>query len=406
MKIRSFTCFYHPGKPDSVSELTRVTELRQAGIQRLTASGYQIQTSRLVTNPFPEWLSGFSIDQVVPQVLQMEKAASDLGYDFLSLGPALPEFPEAYALIPELMKATQNIFFCAVMATMSRGVNLTAVRACAEIISNCALLSADGFANTRFTACANVPPFVPFFPAAYHSGGEPVFGLAIECADLAIEAFTGVPSLEEGRRRLLDTLNSHGEALGGICEALSSTFRVRFAGMDFSLAPFPNDWCSLGAAIELLGPDRFGMAGTLAAAAYLADTLDRGKWKRTGFNGLMLPVLEDSRLGLRSTDGSLTLKDLLLCSAVCGCGLDTVPLPGDITIDQLTAILVDVAALALRLDKPLTARLMPIPGKTTGTLTAFDFGYFANSGVIAPNAASITGLMAAEQSFNLKPRWK
>jgi len=70
-----------------------------------------------------------------------------------------------------------------------------------------------------------------------------------------------------------------------------------------------------------------------------------------------MPVLEDATLAQRAEEGTLTVKDLLLYSAVCGTGLDTVPLPGDTTNEQITAILLDLSALALRLDKPLTARL-------------------------------------------------
>jgi uncharacterized protein (UPF0210 family) len=67
---------------------------------------------------------------------------------------------------------------------------------------------------------------------------------------------------------------------------------------------------------------------------------------------------------------------------VCGTGLDTVPLPGDIGEEELAGILLDVAALALRWDKPLTARLMPVPGARAGDLTAFDFEYFENGRVL------------------------
>jgi hypothetical protein len=68
---------------------------------------------------------------------------------------------------------------------------------------------------------------------------------------------------------------------------------------------------------------------------------------------------------------------------VCGTGLDTVPLPGDVSEGELAGNLLDVAALALRLDKPLTARLMPIPGAKAGDLTEFDFPYFSNGQVLA-----------------------
>jgi hypothetical protein len=108
----------------------------------------------------------------------------------------------------------------------------------------------------------------------------------------------------------------------------------------------------------------------------------------------MLPVLEDAVLAGRSKEGLLTVNDLLLWSAVCGTGLDTVPLPGDVTEDELAGILLDMAALAVRLDKPLTARLMPVPGLKAGDVTAFDFGYFANGQVLAVKGAGSPGLFA------------
>ncbi|MEJ5203020.1 MAG: DUF711 family protein, partial [Anaerolineales bacterium] len=100
----------------------------------------------------------------------------------------------------------------------------------------------------------------------------------------------------------------------------------------------------------------------------------------------------------------LTLKDLLLYSAVCGAGLDTVPLPGDVTSEQLAAVLLDVAALAMRLNKPLTARLMPIPGKQRGEFTSFDFAYFANGGILDVPAAPLGRLFTQNGTCSLRPR--
>ncbi|HEX9617658.1 MAG TPA: DUF711 family protein, partial [Anaerolineales bacterium] len=96
--------------------------------------------------------------------------------------------------------------------------------------------------------------------------------------------------------------------------------------------------------------------------------------------------------------------DLLLYSAVCGTGLDTVPLPGDVTVGQLQAILLDLAALAQRLEKPLTARLMPIPGKAAGEDTGFDFAYFANSRVLSVRAEPLGGLLAGDETWQLRSR--
>jgi len=97
----------------------------------------------------------------------------------------------------------------------------------------------------------------------------------------------------------------------------------------------------------------------------------------------MLPVLEDSVLAQRWSEGALTLDDLLAYSAVCGTGLDVVPLPGDITQTQLERIIGDMATLAVRLRKPLSARLLPVTGKKAGERTEFDDPFLVNA-VIQP----------------------
>jgi uncharacterized protein (UPF0210 family) len=107
----------------------------------------------------------------------------------------------------------------------------------------------------------------------------------------------------------------------------------------------------------------------------------------------MMPILEDAVLAERVAEGILTVPEALQYSAVCGTGLDTVPLPGDIGREQLEGILLDVAALAVALDKPLTARLMPVPGKRAGERTEFDFPYFANTAVMSVRGSGAGELM-------------
>ena len=85
-----------------------------------------------------------------------------------------------------------------------------------------------------------------------------------------------------------------------------------------------------------------------------------------------MPVLEDTRLAQLWGEGALSMDQLLAYSAVCGTGLDTIPLPGDVTTNQLARIIGDVASLSVKLSKPLSARLLPVAGEKPGDLTAFD----------------------------------
>lgn len=119
----------------------------------------------------------------------------------------------------------------------------------------------------------------------------------------------------------------------------------------------------------------------------------------------MLPLLEDSIPAERHAQEPLSLESLLLYSAVCGTGRDTIPLPGDLTRQEMASIVVDVAALAMRLDKPLTARLMPIPGKKAGDPTGFSFPFFANSRVLSPRRGDAGRILAkADWIGHLTPR--
>ena len=68
-------------------------------------------------------------------------------------------------------------------------------------------------------------------------------------------------------------------------------------------------------------------------------------------------------------------------SAVCGLGLDCVPVPGDVSAEKLTALFLDVAALAFRLGKPLSARIFPVPGLQAGDRCAFENPFLCDCAV-------------------------
>jgi len=402
MKIRSITYFCTPGWPLNDKILRLAGSFLQEARTIFTEAGYEVQTTRLATTPFPKMLQ--KMTDVPALARTLDRLLPELGVDYAALGPALPAIPESYPVIPEAIATSENVFFSALMADRQNGLDLTAICRCAEIIVRLAPVESNGFANLRFAALANVLPGAPFFPAAYHAGGEPAFALAMEAADIAVDAFENAKTVEQGRQALISALDDHTRSLCKAADFLKYKHMLKFGGIDWSLAPFPSERQSLGAAFECMGVPAIGLQGSLAAAAILAEAVERADFPRAGFSGLMLPVLEDAVLARRAAEGILSVKDLLLYSAVCGTGLDTVPLPGDVTAEQVAALLLDLSALALRLDKPLTARLMPIPGKKAGEPTNFDFAFFANSKVMALEAKSIGSALASKETLTLQMR--
>jgi uncharacterized protein (UPF0210 family) len=392
MKIRSITYFCDPGWPLDENKLKEAGEFLAEARAAYQAGGYEVESTRLATVPFLQILGADKIGQAPRLAEEMEKAIQAAGIDYAALGPVEPEILAGFKTLPEAIAATENIFFSGIMADSRFGISVPALQACAEVITRCSTVTLDGFANLRFAALANVKPGAPFFPAAYHNHTDPAFAVATEAADLAVTAFGDCRSVSDGQWAMARELEKHTRQLTSV------------GGIDFSLAPYPSEAASIGAAMEKLGVLRVGLHGSLAAAAILTECLERARYRRTGFSGLMLPVLEDSVLAQRAAEGTLTVRDLLLYSAVCGTGLDTVPLPGDTTAEQISAVLMDLSALALRLDKSLTARLMPIPGKTAGEPTDFNFSYFANSRVMALEAEPLKPPLADSRRFTLAPR--
>lgn len=408
MNIRSLTVGAalsqdESGRTDLIDKLGAFAHTGRAALE---AAGFTVQTTRLSTQPLERWVAaGEDASASVVEVAQTSRSA---GLDYCSLGtiqaassPEDPTIPPLMAALPSLLMLAENCFGSIQVGVRQDGagiVNLDAVKASALAIQTLAHSTPDGFGNLRFAAASNCPPHVPFFPASYYmednrNSGGPEFGIALEAADLAVLAFTGARSHEEARGNLLALLADEAGKVAEICASFGADAGFAFTGLDISMAPFPSPDRSIARALEALIGGPLGGPGTLAAAAFFTSILRdaRALVPTVGYSGLMLPALEDQTLADRAAEGLVTLDTLLLMSAVCGLGLDTVPLAGDISLKQLENIILDMAALAVRLDKPLTARLLPVPGKAAGDPAEWpDFPYFAKGRVFAVPAPSQT----------------
>ena len=134
---------------------------------------------------------------------------------------------------------------------------------------------------------------------------------------------------------------------------------------------------------KLLGVPYFGASGTLEASALLTKVFKAQQGcTLIGFSGLMLAVVEDEGLADATTRGEFDIRALLHYSAVCGIGLDTVPIEGDTSAKKIATICADTGTLAFRLNKPLSVRLFPVPALKAGEMTRFESDDLCNSAVL------------------------
>lgn len=382
MRIRSITAFIPEPSEQVIHKYSSTAQIIKANLEKV---GYEVQSMRAATPSFTQWIG----DKVIDNINGVEKLVNQAGFDYLSVGPVPAGNNKGLDQITNILQNTQNTFCTCQLSSSPNPINLDWLHQISEVILKNSHNDDKGFTNLRFAGLANVKPNCPFFPAAFANPLQPGFGIAMEAADLAIKIFEESDSPIHASKKLITAIEETSREIEKSCVSVAGEL---FHGIDFTLAPFPEDSRSIGAALEALGIPAFGLAGSLAASAFLMSILDQAKFRRAGFNGLMMPILEDSRLAISNTSGNISIQQLLLYSTVCGTGLDCIPLPGDISAAQIASILLDITALSIRLQKPLTARLMPVPGKMIGEMTEFDFGYFANSKVMDPVSSGIGGL--------------
>jgi uncharacterized protein (UPF0210 family) len=374
----------HPVPSTAVKQAAAKLQRAQA---RYADAGYDVQTVRLSTRPVFDDLADWSPAALLNYAQELQHMLDDVGLNFCSLGTApaaRPDFPlERIDLIADLLSSTNALNATVQLATAEHGLRAAAALPIAQVMRRLAQETGEGFGNFRFAMLACVAAGCPFFPSAYHAGPSSL-SIGIQGANVVTEVLqTHVQDelmpvdLLQASEWVRVALMEQATPIVALGQAFAHEHDLLFGGIDLSPAPLGEH--SIAAAIELCGYGKIGAPGTLAVVAALTFALKNIPLPTCGYCGLMLPVLEDAILGQRWSEGLLSAHQLLLYSAVCGTGLDMLPLPGDIAPELIAHLLLDVATLALRLNKPLSARLFPVPGRRTGERTAFTSPYLTNT---------------------------
>jgi uncharacterized protein (UPF0210 family) len=366
-KIRAITAFVLLDRAQYQQQIADAVKMLNRARTIFESRGFEVQTIRIATQPFPQYTIGLTDAQAVAFFKDYDALAAKDGFD-AAIGPAMlnaTDSPAQADLLADILLNTKKLNG-SVLVGAEDGVRWPAVGAAARVMKRLEDTE-HSQGNFRFTAISMVPPLTPFFPAAYHNGYGHQFAIAFESANVVAAAFKDAPDLATAKQRLVDALGKVAFEAQAQAGRIDSETGWSYMGIDLSPAPLKD--VSIGAAIENLTTLPIGSSGTLTAAATITSAIREIQVKQTGYSGLMLPILEDTRLAQRWSEGRITIDSLLSYSAVCGTGLDTVPLPGDISAEQLSLIIGDMASLAVKWHKPLSARLFPVAGKGPGDVT-------------------------------------
>jgi uncharacterized protein (UPF0210 family) len=386
--VRTITLGLEGAHPLTAGQVARAADILQRARRRFNDAGYEVQTVRISTRAVFDDLADRSSGELLAYARELQGMLDDVEIGYCSLGPAQaarPAFSLArIELIADLLAATGSINLTVQLADREHGLRAEAALPIARVMKRLANETSEGFGNFSFAMLACVESGTPFFPAAYHSGPASL-SLGLQGAGIvgsvasAWRATGQEEPLAPARVTELvrDALVEQARPVVDLGRTLADEEQLHFGGIDLSPAPMGQE--SIVTAMESFGYGLLGAPGTVALAAALTRALKSTGLPTCGYCGLMLPVLEDATLGKRWEEGRVSVHELLLYSTVCGTGLDTIPLPGDTEEAELARLLLDVATLAWQLNKPLSARIFPVPGKRAGEYTTFSSPYLTNT---------------------------
>jgi uncharacterized protein (UPF0210 family) len=378
-KIRAITAFVRLDREHYRTQIAATLQMLRRAKADYEKAGYAVESLRITTQPFPEYTRGMSREEALEFFRAYDALAARESFD-ANIGPAMMKDSDDTAsaeLLAEVLSQTKTLEGSLIVADDS-GVHWKSVRAAAHLVKYVAEHSPGSLGTFNFAATAMLAPYAPFYPGSFHTGDGHCFAIGWEAANVAAEAFTGASANAPlATERLIQAFTRHALVVERIARQVEKETGWTYMGLDAT--PVPMGDVSIGRAIEKFTGARFGSSGTLTAASILTKAVQSLPVKRVGYSGLMLPVMEDSVLAERWSEGAYDVDSLLAYSAVCGTGLDTIPLPGDVSEEQLARMIGDVASLAYKWHKPLTARLQPVSGKKAGDRTEFNDPYLVNT---------------------------
>jgi len=376
-RIRAVTAFIEVDPNNAGASIQDAQKFLAGAKEALNKAGFQGGGGRITTQPFPLYTKGMPREKALALLRGMGEVASK-GKTTLCIGPAMTgdkDDPEAVALMVDIV-AEGSVNGNIIIAD-AQGIHWHAIQEAAKMIKALSMRSSHGDANADFSAMALIKPYGPYYPSSYHLGKGHVFTLAMEGANVVQDIFAKYHDPREAEQQLTAAFSQYTKQLESAAMAIASSTGWTYEGIDAT--PAPQKEHSIGAAIESFSGGPFGTSGSLTAAGIITRALLATPIKRAGTSGPMLPVLEDPTLSSRWGEGTYTITSLLAYSAVGANGLETVPLPGDVTEQQIAGILGDVATVAFKDKTPLSARLLPSPGRHAGEKSDYTVSYMINT---------------------------
>ena len=331
--------------------MSRARNLVKTGEEIEKKYGIPIINKRVSVTPIAWMAGGLDLDGVIGIARTLDRAASELGINFIGGYSALVQkgFTNGsrtlISSIPQALAETERVCSSVNVASTKAGINMDAVAEMGHIIRETAERTRDrgSIGCAKLVVFANVPEDNPFMAGAFHGSGEPetvinvgVSGPGVVASAIRRKGNCNLTEVAETIKRTAFKITRVGQL---VAREASERLGVPFGIVDLSLAPTPAVGDSVAYILESMGLEKCGCHGTTAALAMLND--------------------------------AVSLEKLEAMTAVCSVGLDMIAIPGDTPAEVISGIIADEIAIGVVNTKTTAVRLIPACGCKVGDTVSF-----------------------------------
>ncbi|HMD32674.1 MAG TPA: DUF711 family protein, partial [Candidatus Acidoferrales bacterium] len=213
-KVRGITAFIRIDRERWEPQLADTIEKLNASRGIIQSRGYTVESVRICTHPFPDWLRGASRGEALGILRRMDDLAVATPFE-LCIGPAMradDDDPAMAQLLAEALE-TARLLQANLIIAGNDGPHPRAMRAAAELVLHAAAHSPRSQGPFNFTTLACVRPCSPFFPGSWHDGPGGEFAVGLESAGVVEEVFRATAgNAALARQELAAALTTHARA--------------------------------------------------------------------------------------------------------------------------------------------------------------------------------------------------
>jgi uncharacterized protein (UPF0210 family) len=365
----------------------RAEHLARTGDDIAREYGVPVINKRISVTPIAIAAAGCRCEDYVEVARTLDRAAETVGVNFIGGFSALvhkgitPEDSKLLNSVSTALSETERVCSSVNVGSTRSGINMDAINITARIIRDTAMMTSgrDSIGCAKFVVFCNAVEDNPFMAGAFHGVGEGDAAINVGVSGpgvvkRAIESVRGADfeTLCETVKRTAFKITRVGQL---VAQEASRRLGVPFGVIDLSLAPTPAAGDSVAEILREMGLEQPGSPGSTAAIAILNDNVKKGGVMASsyvgGLSGAFIPVSEDRGMIEAVMSGALSLEKLEAMTCVCSVGIDMAAVPGDVSADTLSGIILDEMAIGMINNKTTAVRIIPVIGKKVGDTAHF-----------------------------------